>query len=78
MAETEKAAVTPEQKATRRAAKILAFYTWRQDWTAANPSATKDDLQAAWSAVSGPELRKARKAIKRLEKGGFKLVAAEA
>lgn len=78
MAETEKKMATPEQKASRRAAKILAFHSWRQDWAAANPSGTRQERKEAWAAVSRPEVRKARKALKRLEKSGYKLVAAEA
>lgn len=78
IAETEKKIATPEQKASRRAAKILAFHAWQQDWAASNPSGTKEERKEAWVAVSGPEMRKARKALKRLEKGGYKLVPAEA
>lgn len=78
MAEEKKATRTPEQKDARRAAKIVAFSTWRAQWKAANPNGTADQRKAAWAEASGAEMRKARKTLKSLEKGGFKLVAAQA
>lgn len=74
----EKVAPTPEQKAARRAARRLAFQTWRQEWKAANPNGTSEERKAAWSTAMTAEIRKARKALRGLEKGGFKVVPVEA
>lgn len=72
--EQEKKTVSPEQKAARRAVRVLAFSTWRASWKAENPAGTKEDRKLAWDAVRSDEVRKARKMVKALERGGFRIV----
>jgi hypothetical protein len=76
--EKEKKPVSPEQKEQRRAVKVLAFNVWRKQWRAANPKASKEERKAAWGAVRGDEIRKARQMMNALKKGGFKIVAEKA
>ena len=69
---------TPEEKALRKATKMLAFNSWRQEWRAANPEGTREQRKEAWDKVRKAETKNARRALKALEKGGYKLVPVEA
>jgi len=77
----ERTPATPEQIAARKASKLIAFNTWRQQWRAANPEGTKEQRREAWAQVRKAETKAARRTMKALEKGGFAVVptpAAEA
>ena len=78
--EEQSAATTPnpERATQRRAAKMIAFNTWRQQWRAANPDGTREQRFEAWHQVRKAETKAAHRVLKALEKGGFKIVAAEA
>ncbi|GGD41097.1 hypothetical protein [Sinisalibacter lacisalsi] len=79
--EKTKTPLTPEQKAERaarrKAAKVIGFTTFRQEWRAANPEGTKEQRKAAWDAARKDAVRKASRLVRSLEKGGVKLVQAE-
>ncbi|WP_281844081.1 hypothetical protein [Sinisalibacter aestuarii] len=65
-------------KTRRKAVRTLAYNTWRREWRAANPGATKEQRKEAWAAVRAAEVRKARLTMKALEKGGFRVIPAKA
>ncbi len=71
-----KTIVDPEVKLRRKAAQAIAEETWRQDWRRANPGASRADRDAAWAAARGEELKKARRVLAALERGGFRVVRA--
>lgn len=78
MADTDSktASANMEGVALNRAARLIAFNTWRQDWRAQNPEASKADRKDAWTKVRGAEVRKARKALRQMQRNGIALVAA--
>ena len=73
----KKTPATPEQKARRKATRLIGFTEWRQTWRTANPEATKEERKKAWAAARKASTKSARKTLKALEKGGFKVVTAE-
>lgn len=75
--ETAKLKASPDAIAHRRAVKRLAFHVWRQDWRKANPEGTPEQRKAAWAEAAREERRKLGKALRLLEKRGFKLVEAQ-
>jgi len=80
MAETEKTKTpaTPEQKARRKAVKLMGYTKFRQEWRAANPEGTKEQRKEAWAGARKDEIKMARLALRAMEKSGLKVVPAEA
>jgi hypothetical protein len=76
--EKKKAPASPEKVLQRRAARKMAFATWRQAWRAANPEGSKEQRKEAWTAVRRAETKKFVKALKALEKSGMKVIADKA
>ena len=66
-----------EVKLRRKAAQAIAFEIWRQDWRRANPDASRDDREKAWEEARSGELKKARRVLAALERGGFRVVRDE-
>lgn len=64
----------PETKTRRKAAQAIAYDIWRQDWRRANPEGSRDERDRDWDAVRGDELKKARRVLAALERGGFRVV----
>ncbi len=62
----------------RKAARLVGFTNWRQEWRAANPDATTQERSVAWRKVKAAEIKKARRTLAALQKGGFKIVPADA
>lgn len=75
---TEKTPATPEERARRKAIKLIAYHGWLADWKRANPEADGETLKAAWGDVKGQRMRDARRVVKRLEKGGLAVTPAVA
>jgi hypothetical protein len=68
----EKTPLTPEQKARRRAAKVVAWTIWSNAYRIANPNATKEERRAAWAEAKGGEHKLlARRIVKALENKGY-------
>lgn len=76
MADMESDSAKTKDVALNRAARLIAFNIWRQDWRAQNPEASKADRKTAWTKVRGTEVRKARKALRQMQRNGIALVAA--
>jgi hypothetical protein len=76
-----KAALTPEQnvaqEARRKAARVIGYTTWRDDWRASNPEGTPEERKAAWEVARADATKNARKLLRSLEKKGLRIVAAE-
>ena len=74
--------LSPEQKAKRqarrRAGKLIGFSTWRQEWRASNPEASKDQMQEAWAEAKKDVIGRATRAVRNLEKKGLRIVPLEA
>jgi len=64
----------PEMKLRRKAAQAIAFEIWRQDFRRAHPEATRDERDQAWEEARSDELKKARRVLSALERGGFRVV----
>ena len=71
-----KTGMDPETRLKRKAAQAIAFETWKQDWRRDHPKASREERKAAWDAVRGEEIKKGRRAIAALERGGFRVVRA--
>ena len=63
--------VTPEQKARRKAVRLIGWSTWVNDYKAANPKATKEERKAAWAAARKAQAKTGRRVLRALEKKGF-------
>jgi DNA-binding transcriptional regulator YiaG len=76
-----KSTPTPEQKAAqdarRRAARVIGFNTWRDEWRASNPEGTAEERKAAWETARADATKNARKLLRSLEKKGLHIVAAD-
>ena len=74
---TEHKTSSPEQQARRKAARLIDYTAWRDDWAAANPEGTPEERKAAWEGARPEATRNARKILRALEKKGLRVVAAE-
>ncbi|MCJ7874675.1 hypothetical protein Q4577_02430 [Marinovum sp. 2_MG-2023] len=67
--------LTAEQKTRRRVARTIARNFWRVEFKAANPGASKEELNAAWKSARKASTKAGRAAIRALEKSGFTISA---
>lgn len=74
---TKQKTSTPEQQARRKAARVIGYTAWRDDWNAANPEGTPEARKAAWEGARTEATQNARKILRTLEKKGLRVVAVE-
>jgi len=76
-----KATPSPEQiaaqQARRKAARVIGYTSWRNEWRANNPEGTPEERKAAWETARTGATQNARKLLRSLEKKGLRIVAAE-
>ncbi len=72
MAEAKtKAPLTEEQKQRRWAGRKLAILHFNQQFSAANPEASKEERKAAWKEAKKAQTKIALRTLTQLEREGF-------
>lgn len=72
MAEAKtKTPLTEEQKQRRWVGRKLAFLQFNQQFSAANPEASKEERKAAWNEAKKTQTRMAMRTLTQMERAGF-------
>jgi len=69
--EQAKTPLTEEQKMRRRVARLLGRTSWFQEYKAQNPTATKEERDAAWKDARKEATKRGSRLMKVLTKRGF-------
>lgn len=59
----------------REMARVIAWGNWLANFKADNPTATEEEINAAWKVVRDTQIMAGRRAIKALDKAGYAIVA---
>jgi len=70
----EKAPPSPEHKMRMRIGRSLGRGVWLTGYKVENPTATKEERQAAWHEARKDFTKVGMRALKSLEKNGFEVV----
>lgn len=73
---TSAADLTPEQALRRRAGRTIGRGVWLAGFQEEYPDATREDTQKAWGEVRADFTKIGMRALKTLERGGFRVVEA--
>ena len=67
--------IAPEARGNKTINRLIGWGAWLANFKKAHPDATKKEIAAAWQEVRGDQIRAGGRAVKALEKQGFRIVS---